>query len=72
MRNLLTMICLIILTISSGVDASEYNLECKVVHNLMADIYRCENEEVVCYIPNAGHRSGISCKFKEKDNEIDS
>lgn len=27
------------------------------------DVYRCENEEVICY--SAGHRGGLSCKFKE-------
>lgn len=27
---------------------------------------RCENDEVVCYVVEAYHGGGISCKWKEK------
>ena len=32
-----------------------------------SDIYRCENDEVVCYITSGDKEGGISCKFKEQE-----
>lgn len=31
------------------------------------NIYRCENDEVICYITSSGKKGGISCKFKEQE-----
>lgn len=30
-------------------------------------IYRCENNEVICYITSGGKQGGVSCKFKEQE-----
>ena len=30
-------------------------------------IYRCENNEVICYITSGAKKGGISCKFKEQE-----
>ena len=38
---------------------------CKSVYsNLYNEIYRCENDEVVCYIYDGFKKGGVSCKFK--------
>ncbi len=34
------------------------------IRGVWSSIYRCENEEVVCYIAEQSNGSGISCKFK--------
>lgn len=31
------------------------------------EIYRCENDEVVCYIYDGIKKGGVSCKFKEQE-----
>lgn len=31
-------------------------------------LYRCENEEVICYIANGAKKSGIFCNFKGVTN----
>lgn len=41
---------------------------CKTVYSIINnEIYRCENDEVVCYIYDGIKKGGISCKFKEQD-----
>lgn len=45
--------------------------------NVGNNIQRCENDEVVCYVydsgwagfAKSGRGAGISCKFKEPENE---
>ena len=32
-------------------------------------MYRCENNEVICYVISGSHRAGTSCKFKRNQNE---
>ena len=32
-------------------------------------IYRCENDEVVCYLYNGIKQGNITCKFKEQSDE---
>lgn len=31
------------------------------------NIYRCENDEVICYVVSGAKKGGISCKFKEQE-----
>lgn len=40
---------------------------CKSVYSTFNnEIYRCENDEVICYIYVGMNKGGVSCKFKEK------
>lgn len=34
---------------------------------LLSSVYRCENDEVICYIISGIKKGGISCKFKEQE-----
>lgn len=45
-------------------------LVCKMIESNNRSIWRCENNEVVCYMFDA-YRSGggISCKFKEQSDD---
>lgn len=47
-------------------------MTCKQVSNHtwgLGAFYRCENKEVICYLYDRGRGAGISCKFKELDND---
>ena len=45
-----------------------YEMKCNAVNgvNLFgpAGLSRCENKEVVCYLPSMNNQTGIFCKFK--------
>ena len=32
------------------------------------EMYRCENDDVVCYIYDGMKKGGVSCKFKEQSD----
>ena len=38
----------------------------KIDFGILDSIWRCENDEVICYNYNYAHGTGISCKWKEK------
>lgn len=41
---------------------------CKSVYSTFNnEIYRCENDEVICYIFDGLKKGGIFCKFKEQE-----
>lgn len=46
-------------------------MTCKIIDKTgngpWASIYRCENDEVICYITSGAKQGGISCKFKEQE-----
>lgn len=52
---------------------SEYDMICSRVRG---NLIRCENKEVICYGGNGGYlgvvvgEAGVSCKFKEKKDEV--
>jgi len=37
----------------------------KIDFGILDSIWRCENDEVICYNYNYGHGTGLSCKWKE-------
>jgi hypothetical protein len=41
-------------------------MTCKQVMSGKFSIYRCENNEVICYVTETYYSDGISCKFKEQ------
>lgn len=41
------------------------HINTKTLYNIM----RCENDEVICYVYSATYKGGISCKFKESEDE---
>lgn len=44
-------------------------MTCELVHNdRKFSVYRCENNEVVCYMTHTYYTDGISCKFKEQEH----
>lgn len=43
---------------------------CKMIESNNRNIWRCENNEVVCYMFDSYRAGGgISCKFKEQSDE---
>ena len=41
---------------------------CEPVYETVSKvIYRCENDEVVCYLYNGVKQGNITCKFKEQE-----
>lgn len=44
---------------------------CENIHvkGFFGGFYRCENDEVVCYVYSGRYDGGISCKFKENTDE---
>jgi hypothetical protein len=43
-------------------------MTCELVHNdRKFSVYRCENNEVVCYMTHTYYTDSISCKFKEQE-----
>lgn len=34
-------------------------------YSFLGRVYRCENDEVVCYYISGPQKGGLSCKFKE-------
>ena len=44
---------------------------CEPVYETMSKaIYRCENDEVICYLYNGIQQGNMTCKFKEQSDEI--
>ena len=42
---------------------------CEPVYNTISkSVYRCENDEVICYLYSGVKQGNIICKFKEKIN----
>lgn len=42
-------------------------MTCKRIDADGISIYRCENNEVICYVTTTYYSDGISCKFKEQE-----
>lgn len=43
-------------------------MTCSMVNAYPSNLWRCENDEAICYISSKNGRvSGISCKFKEQE-----
>lgn len=41
-------------------------MTCEPVYDTISkSIYRCENDEVICYLYNGVKQGNIACKFKE-------
>lgn len=45
-------------------------MTCEPVYETVSKaIYRCENDEVICYLYNGIKQGNITCKFKEQSDE---
>jgi hypothetical protein len=59
-KLLFILICLL----STKVFAEDFDLKCKNIKGFgLSVVYRCENDEAVCYITSSN--SAITCKFKK-------
>lgn len=73
MNKLITLAVLLTLTgcdralpIHALPDGGNSSMGCDLVDDSFstANVYRCENDEVICYIMSGYQKGGISCEFK--------